>query len=614
MGFANARATARAEEIARQTKTARRVLVARSALRAVPMNIINAALLSIFMLGHVEPMAHAAWFVLVTGAALLRLGTMARARRADRAPTDREITAYIAFSALIGTCWGAVPLLVGPMAPPIVSQACALVIAGMVAGAVMTSAAEQRVAMAFAVPALGLWATALALTGSVFGYLMVLMLGAFLLALRGLSQAYSQTLVDAVKTNVELEETRRETEEQSRAMASLAERQEGAARAAEEQARANAAILANMSHELRTPLNGILGMSQLLGEAGLGEEQRRMVRRIRESGETLSRLVGDILDVSRIQAGRLELVLDDLTAREIGERAERFAGPLAKEKGLGFEVRCSGDAERALRADETRIMQIVKIFLANAVRFTETGKVSLGVDLKAGGGDYGALRIEVRDTGSGVPQSARHRLFDAFSAEQMDEAIREAGTGLGLHLASRLAELMNGRVGYEPAEEGSVFFLELRLRLSSKADRYAEHERFDLTSRRLRVLAAEADPSRRSVLLGYLKSFNCVVTCAATGREVSEALNAAAYDAVVLGLTLEDCTPEDAAADIRALPSTNSLTPVVRLDPDLELPLREFGGDVYVRAPVAGEPLLEGLRRALESDPTAAASLRRIAS
>lgn len=613
MGFEKARASARSEEIARQTKTARRVLVARSALRAVPMNIIIAVLLSIFMLGNTDPLAHAAWFVLVTGATLLRLGSMWRARRADRAPTDREITAYIGLSAILGGCWGAVFFLVGPAAPAIVSQACALVVAGMVAGAVMTSAAEQRVAMAFTFPALGLWAASLALTGTVFGYLLVLMLGAFLIALRGLSQAYAGTLVEAVKSNVDLEQTRRETEEQTRAMASLAERHEQAARIAEEQARTNAAILANMSHELGTPLNGILGMSQLLGEAGLDDEQRRMVCRIRESGETLSRLVNDILDVSRIQAGRLELVLDDITPQKLGERAERFAAPLAQEKGLAFEVVYSGDGERALRADEQRIMQILKIFLSNAVRFTESGAVTVNVDFSAGGGDHGALRVAVRDTGCGVPESARERLFDSFSNENMDEAIREAGTGLGLHLASRLAALMNGRVGLEPCDTGSVFFLELRLRLSSKADKYAENERFDLTNRRLRVLAAESDPSRRSVLLGYLKSFNCVVTCAGSGREVTEALNAAAYDAVVMGLMLEDCTPEDAAADIRTLPSTNSLTPVVRLDADLDQPVREIGGEIFVRAPVAGEPLLDGLRRALESDPTASASLRRIA-
>lgn len=613
MGFAETRASARAEQIGKETKRARRELVAKSAVRAVPMNIINAVLLSIFMLGNAAPVLHAAWFAAVCAAALLRLGTMWRARRQDRAPDDHEITAYIAFSAVLGALWGSVPMLVGVDAPAIVHQACALVLAGMIAGAVMTSAAEQRVAFAYAVPALALWGVSLAMTGTVFGLLLVLMLAAFGFALRGLSLAYAQTLIEAVHSNVKLDEARRETELQTAALSSLAERHEAAARIAEEQARSNAAILANMSHELGSPLNGILGMSQLLSEAELGEEQRRMVRRIHTSGETLASLVSDILDISRIQAGRLELVMDDLTARELGERAERFAAPLAKEKGLDLQVRYSGDADRPVRADEKRIMQILKLFVSNAVRFTDAGAVTVTVKMNSNGGDYGDLRVEVRDTGCGVPESARVRLFDAFSNEKMDESIREAGTGLGLHLAARLAELMNGQAGYEPAEGGSVFFFELRLRLSSKADRYAENERLDLTSRRLRVLAAEADESRRSVLLGYLKSFNCVVSCASSGAEVTEALNAAAYDAVVMGLELTDCAPDEAASDIRGLASTNSLTPIVRLDADIEAPMREVGGDVHVRSPVSAKPLLEGLRAALASDPTAAAQLRRIA-
>jgi signal transduction histidine kinase len=613
MGFSHARASERAQQVATLTNDARRGLVASSALRAVPMNIINAVLLSVFLFGHVDLTLHAIWFVTLSALTLGRLACMWSARQADRLPSDRAMTAYLLFSFGVGVAWGVVPLMVTSDAPVVVHQAIALVIAGMVAGAVMTSAAKQSVAVAYAAPALGLWALSLALSGTVFGWLLVVMLVGFGIALHGLARAYSNVLVEAVHTSAALAEAREETEAQTEAMTSLAERHEAAARTAEEQARSNAAILANMSHDLGTPLNGILGMSQILTDTDLGEEPNRMVGRIRTSAEKLSTLVSDILDVSRIQAGRLELVLDDVTPRELGERVERTNGPLAREKGLEFAVEYAGDADKALRGDENRLMQVISTFLENAIRFTDEGGITVRIEHDELENESSNLRVSVCDTGSGVPEGARDTLFDAFSRDKMDQSIREAGTGLGLHLASRLAELMNGSVSFEPLERGSSFSVELQLRQSNKADRYAESERLDLTSRRLRILAAERDTSRQSVLLGYLKSFNCTVTCASSGRELTEILNSAAYDAVVVGLELDDCAPEDVIADIRGLASTNSLTPILRLDAELSEPFTMVGEEVHVRAPVVAKPLLEGLRLVLQSDPTAVVNLRRIA-
>jgi PleD family two-component response regulator len=127
---------------------------------------------------------------------------------------------------------------------------------------------------------------------------------------------------------------------------------------------------------------------------------------------------------------------------------------------------------------------------------------------------------------------------------------------------------MDGEVGYAPVEsgDGSLFWFEVRLKASQKCDKYADGEQMTFDARRLRILVGEDNAARRSVLLGYLNSFNCEVTCAGSGHEMTEALSTAAYDAVVLGLSLEDCEPEDAAADVRSLPSTAAMTPIVRLD------------------------------------------------
>ncbi len=257
-----------AQAVERETRATKRQLVARSALRAVPLNIVNALLLSILFIGHVDPVFHAGWFALICVATLLRLGAMWRAHRQDRPPSDGELNAYVVLSGLVGVGWGVTPFVIGPDAPAMVNAAVAMTIAGMSAGAAMTSASEHRVVLAYTVPALGLWAISTGLWGGWQGIVVAVMLIGFFVAMNALTRTYNATLTEAVQANAALKESRRHTEAQAAAMSRLADHNDKAARRAEEQARANAAVLANMSHELRAPLNGVLGMAQLLEESG----------------------------------------------------------------------------------------------------------------------------------------------------------------------------------------------------------------------------------------------------------------------------------------------------------------------------------------------------------
>lgn len=311
------------DKIAQETRNTKRLLVARSSVRAVPFNIINAALLSVIFFGHVDPIAHTSWFALICVAAFLRLVSMWRAMRADRVPTDMELHAYVVLSACVGVGWGLTPFLLTPDAPAMLSHAIAMVIAGMAAGAAMTAASEHRVVMAYTLPALGLWGLSIALTGGWQSAVVGLLLIGFFIAMNTLTRTYAGTLSEAVTATAELKEARKQTEAQAKAMSLLAEQNDVAARRAEDQARANASVLANMSHELRTPLNGMLGMTQLLQESGLTPDQMRLAARARESAETLTRLLGDVLDVARIEAGRLDLQLDDVTAEDLAHSTRR---------------------------------------------------------------------------------------------------------------------------------------------------------------------------------------------------------------------------------------------------------------------------------------------------
>ncbi|MCC5981163.1 MAG: hypothetical protein JJU26_05530 [Oceanicaulis sp.] len=612
MGSLEARAIARGEETARQVREAARVLITKSSLQAVPMNVIGALGLAAILWNSVPPVLLGCWVAAMTVISVLRLTSLGRARKSNTVPTPGEMNSYMACTVIVGALWGGAGFMLSADPSMAAVLGVAVMISGMSAGAAMTAAAEPRVVLAYNIPCLSLAAAWYLSFASLSGVVLAIMVGLFFTVTTRLAATYRQSLVETVEANASLEEARREADAQREALARLAERHEAAARASEDAARAKAAMLANMSHELGAPLNSILAQTQMLQETQLSTDACRMVSRIRESGDVLSGLVAEILDVSRIEAGNMELRLDDFPVERLKERLTRFGEARTRIKDIAYRIDVSGDTGEQLRADQDRICQMAEIFIANAVRFTESGSIDVAIGVAPRAGDGSArLRLEVRDTGRGVPSAYRTRLFDSF-AEEAARPGSSSGTGLSLHLAKRMAAMMGGEVGYEPGDPGSVFWFEVPVRIADKPGRYGD-ERLSLVNRRLRMLVCEADPARRSVLLGYLKSFNCVVSCADSASDMIEGLGASAYDAIVLGLNIGAYEPEDAVHDIRSLASTASLTPIVRLADNLAAPVQRAGSEVLVRAPVTTEPLLQALEEALSEDPSAIAYLRRTA-
>ena len=610
MGFAETRAIAREQETAQRVREAARLLITSSAKQAVPMNVIGAVGVGAMLYTSVPLPVLGAWIGAMVVASVLRLLSINRARKSGAVPTPGQMTSYMICTGFVGALWGASGFLLPAGASMGAVLAVAVMISGMSAGAAMTSAAEPRVVLAYNVPCLSLAALWYSSFGTVTGFVLAGMALLFFAVTTRLAATYRKSLVETVEANAALEEARNEAEAQREALARLAERHEAAAGAAECAARHKAAMLANMSHELGAPLNSILAQTQMLQDVALTGDARRMVARIAESGDTLAELVSEILDVSRIEAGSFELRLDDFPAERL--RLERFGTQRAAAKGLDFTVEMNIDEKLHLRGDQDRLVQMAEIFVVNAVRFTEAGDVRVTCSASEPGNDgTSCLRIAVSDTGRGVPEAHRAGLFDVFAQEAAKPGAG-GGTGLSLHLAKRIAAMMGGEVGYRPGDPGSVFWFEVPVRTVSRPGRKGD-ERLAFANRRLRMLVCEADPARRAVLLGYLKSFNCVVSCATSVSDMTEGLGASAYDAIILGLNLGNIEPEDAVQDIRMLASTASLTPIVRLAPGLQSPVQRAGGEVLVRAPVTSEPLLQALEEALVEDPSAIAYLRRTA-
>ncbi|MBA4800660.1 MAG: hypothetical protein H2040_02240 [Euryhalocaulis sp.] len=253
-----------------------------------------------------------------------------------------------------------------------------------------------------------------------------------------------------------------ETESRSAMLERMTVDLETARQEALEHARVKGEFLATMSHEIRTPLNGVLGLSNVLIRAGLNPDQEKLARTIHESGETLLSLLNDILDMSKMDAGQAELNREHFEIESLAEHTRTFWDARAREAGLSYAVECKCEISR-IDADQGRIRQIISNLVGNALKFTPEGGVTVRIlseDSSAPG--CGRLRVEVADTGIGVPAAARERIFEAFSQAESSHTRRFGGTGLGLTICKRLVDMMGGEIGFRNRDSGgSTFWFDL---------------------------------------------------------------------------------------------------------------------------------------------------------
>jgi signal transduction histidine kinase/CheY-like chemotaxis protein len=371
---------------------------------------------------------------------------------------------------------------------------------------------------------------------------------------------------------------------------------------------AKSQFLARMSHELRTPLNGILGFAQVLArDPVLGPEQRDQVATLYEAGQHLLELVNSLLDLSKIEAGKLDLHLRDTPLRQLLDACAGLLAPEVARKGQQFSLTIAPGTPAAVEADATRLRQMLLNLLSNAVKFTPTGgRVELRAMPVPGGGR--GIRLEVQDSGPGIPAEKRHLLFEDFSQLFPVHGQEGAGTGLGLAISARLAAAMGGRIGCDAEiKTGALFWVELPLKevalstaLELPAAAPAAPAREE-GSRPLRVLVADDVAANRMVARAMLAAAGHKVDSAADGAEALAAVERERYDVVLMDVQMPVMDGLEATRRIRQLDGGRGRVPILAVTasalPEQVEACHAAGMDGHLPKPIDRGSLLAAVSR-----------------
>ncbi len=366
-------------------------------------------------------------------------------------------------------------------------------------------------------------------------------------------------------------------------------------------ARQRSQFLAQMSHELRTPLNAIIGYAQLLGRDchDLTERQSAGLATIHESGQHLLTLINDILDLARVEAGKMALHPAAVHLDTFLQVLANIMRVKAEEKGLGFSCELAPGLPAAVTVDETRLRQVLLNLLGNAVKFTDTGKVSLRVlpAGRAGAPDSARLRFEVADSGIGMSAHQLGRIFQPF--EQVATAQRrEGGTGLGLAISQQLVQLMGGKIDVASAPgKGSTFSFEIDVPVATAAPSgvAAQETLVGYEGERKRLLVVDDVPQNRAMLLELLQETGFIVAAATNGLECLVLLDSFKPDLILMDVMMPVMDGNETTRQIRHAPGWGNV-PIVAVtasaSPDDERRSREAGASAFLAKPIDHDLLL----------------------
>ncbi|HEY5763714.1 MAG TPA: response regulator [Rhodocyclaceae bacterium] len=386
---------------------------------------------------------------------------------------------------------------------------------------------------------------------------------------------------------------------------------ENARAVAEAATQAKSMFLANMSHELRTPLNAVVGMTSLLLDTAITEEQRDYAQTIRASSETLLAIINDILDYSKIEIGRLEIESQPFDLRRAIEESLDLVAPIAGEKNLNLAYLIAEGVPAGIQGDVTRLRQILVNLLANATKFTHHGEVLVSVEGSPLDNGHFELHFSVADTGIGIPVDRIDQLFQSFTQVDASTTRKYGGSGLGLAISRRLAEMMGGRMWVDSvAGEGSTFHFTIE---AAPIDARSAHNVLQERSAALsgkRLLIVDDNTTNRRILVKQALLWGMLPSAAATPVEAIDLIrHGHAFDAGILDMHMPDMDGLMLAREIRRLRDANSL-PLIMLTSLVQRPkpaeAEQLAFSAFLNKPIKPTALFDALAVALRLPPASA--------
>ena len=477
---------------------------------AVATTIAGTIIVSVLW-NHIPHALLLTWIALL-GVVVFGQGLIWRAYASTRPPAEKALQwarRYAAFSVLAGLLWGGIGVF--PLIPESVPHQffVGMALAGVTAGAVGAFSSYFPAFMGFAICALPPFAINLMAQGGTIsvgeGGITLLFFAAmivlFFAAMIKISRNLNGSMAESLRLRFENE--------------TLLHDVEAALRHARSASSAKSDFLASMSHEIRTPMNGVLGMAGLLRETGLDEEQREYVETIHGSAEALLTIINDILDWSKIEAGRIDFEMSDFNPVQMVESVTDLMASGAHRKGLEIASLIEPGFPRAVRADVGRIRQILLNLVGNAVKFTSEGSVMIEMAVESRDDAKVIMRCSVTDTGIGIAEEYKSRLFEMFTQADSSIARRFGGTGLGLSISRKLIELMGGTITVESeVGKGSKFTISLGLDLAPDQPEALPVS----TLPPLKVLVVDRNPVSRRVVEEVLTAWSITISSTASGE------------------------------------------------------------------------------------------------